>query len=366
MWENSQKLRAALQNHTVVIEKDPPMTCKNAIILGKEMYGAVQVNTLIIASGYLGATGLRYVIRGLRLNQGISCIAIGSNFIDSDELSCCVLKELADLLLGAKFHLRSLIIESNKIEDPGAIALVKSVGDYFLSRYGRLECLSLTQCLIGDPTCYYLGQTIEVNRTLLEIDFSGNKIQCEGAIRIAAGLKCNHTLQKLNLSYNIIGTLGARKLFVAIENNRSLKELNLACNIIQADILPRICQLAESQTGLQELGLLGNKIAQDLTVKHIAFFQRKQEHSAISSLSPKKQLPKRWQTRRDAHVAGPNIRPGKNLKHKNCTTQAILRPYRRRLRDASLTGISSASAVLRSPEYLRDHLTHVAYTHGTM
>ncbi|KNC97964.1 uncharacterized protein SPPG_06952 [Spizellomyces punctatus DAOM BR117] len=107
----------------------------------------------------------------------------------------------------------------------------------------------------------YLGRSLQINRALVYLNLTGNRLGYEGSHEIAEmlqfnaslktlilkdnklgdreaqlfseGLRQNSCLQVLDLSYNEIGDIGAIALGVGLVGNDALKELNLGWNQIR-------------------------------------------------------------------------------------------------------------------------------------
>ncbi len=78
------------------------------------------------------------------------------------------------------------------------------------------------------------------NKTLKEIDLSGNKVRMGGAKIISAVLKSNKTLEKLILDNTDIGDKAALLLVGALKENTIIVDLSLNKNFIRPEILKKI------------------------------------------------------------------------------------------------------------------------------
>ncbi|KAI9093028.1 hypothetical protein DFS34DRAFT_269442 [Phlyctochytrium arcticum] len=123
-----------------------------------------------------------------------------------------------------------------------------------------LKVLDLTQNYVEEGGVF-LGRALQMNRMLVHLDLSGNRLGFEGSHEIAEmlhfngtlkdlilkdnklsdreaglfgeGLRQNSVLQVLDLSHNDIGDLGAIALGAGLASNDALKELNLGWNKIR-------------------------------------------------------------------------------------------------------------------------------------
>ena len=85
---------------------------------------------------------------------------------------------------------------------------------------------------------------------LCEINVSNNKIEDEGAIKIARALVKNSTLQKLDMSHNKITDKGVMLISECLKSNTTLKELNLLKN---RTTVKGLGEMVKVKTGLQKL-----------------------------------------------------------------------------------------------------------------
>lgn len=82
----------------------------------------------------------------------------------------------------------------------------------------------------GNSNARLLGEILDCNSTIEEIDLSNSGIDDDGIVEICKGIGNNKTITKLNLSRNYFGRLGAVHLRKALEQNVSLKNLDLSHN----------------------------------------------------------------------------------------------------------------------------------------
>lgn len=151
----------------------------------------------------------------LELNDD-TCKAIGQAFKKDDSikelnLSNCILTDrgLSRILLGLEINkfLLSLNLTGNRITAIRTICVAE-----FLRRNTHLQNLDLELNQIG--TCFEsfsdLCESLCVNTSLKSLDLRNNELDYFCAKPIARFLKRNYTLQKLDLRWNSIGVFGGR------------------------------------------------------------------------------------------------------------------------------------------------------------
>ena len=113
---------------------------------------------------------------------------------------------------------------------------------------------------IGDEGATALGEALQHNTTLRELNLEGNTIGAEGATALGLTLRHNATLTKLVLGFNNIGDGGATALGLALQLNTTLTDLNLGENNIGDEGAGALGLALQHNTTLRELNLEGNTI----------------------------------------------------------------------------------------------------------
>ena len=112
-----------------------------------------------------------------------------------------------------------------------------------------MRTLSIGHCSISDEGAELLARVLAVNRSLHELDISGNiKI---GVAHIATALQVNTTLRTLNASNCSISDEGAESLARALAVNRSLQKLNISNNEIGDSGIAHIVTAFQTNTTLR-------------------------------------------------------------------------------------------------------------------
>ena len=108
-----------------------------------------------------------------------------------------------------------------------------------LSTSPMLKCLELFYCCVTGKETEILASGLEENKSLVELDLTGNFIDDRGARALGLMLAINTSLKRLNLSKNKpIGIEGSIGLINAMEQNKTLQKL----------ILPSECEPVEFQS----------------------------------------------------------------------------------------------------------------------
>ncbi|TPX59954.1 hypothetical protein PhCBS80983_g02103 [Powellomyces hirtus] len=130
-------------------------------------------------------------------------------------------------VLGNNNALLELDLRSNAIEEGGA-ALGRA-----LQINRTLVSLNLTGNKLGFDASVDLADMLQFNGSLKTLILRDNKLGDKEAQLFAEGLRQNSSLEVLDFSYNAIGDLGAITLGAGVGGNDTLKELNLGWNCIR-------------------------------------------------------------------------------------------------------------------------------------
>ena len=253
----------AFSSETVVSETSH-VAAEEGRKIGALLYKNRQVKTLILSNGALGDDGCACIANSLQFNTRLHSLVLGPNDIGAGGA-----ERIATVLKNHNFSLRCLEIDGNpKIGrdaegenegEEGATALAEAIGDFFFRNYGRLECFALSSCGISDAAAELFGNALFMNRKLLTLDLSRNKISNRGALFIADGLLHNGILWKLDLRENGIGSVGAIALVDAATESRALRWLSLDSNVILEDAANALLGTF-SNSNFQFLGIKGNPL----------------------------------------------------------------------------------------------------------
>ena len=129
-------------------------------------------------------------------------------------------------------------------------------------QYNSISAQGMTSSALGVG----IGESLKVNRTLTELNLSGNDIGSEGMKSLGDALKTNETLKDLKLVRNGIDDLGARFLGDGLKENSSLSVLDLQNNKIDIDGAMKILKaLGKPLRVIESINLSGNSYSYDST-----------------------------------------------------------------------------------------------------
>lgn len=171
--------------------------------------------------------------------------------------------------LASQQQILSVDLSENKIDSKSAEALT-----HFLKRPDcTLATLKMSNADLDDDEVAIFMDALEANRSITEMDVSGNKLggigeksmklkgnKLVGGASIAAALTRNETLHILNLSWNKLGYATALHLGSALSQNSTLLELNLAYNTIKDEGAECIGAALMSNAALTSLNISHNGI----------------------------------------------------------------------------------------------------------
>ena len=126
-----------------------------------------------------------------------------------------------------------------------------------------LKELNMSGNIITSNGAKEIATAIRVNTTLEKLDLSCNRISNDGVSFISDGLKNNNSLQELNISRNEITSEGAQYIAEAIQVNTTLEKINVSCNAISDDGAAAISYSLQFNTSLQELNMSRNEITSE-------------------------------------------------------------------------------------------------------
>ena len=152
-------------------------------------------------------------------------------------------------------RISKLVMFHNDITDRGVTALVE-----MLKENRTLQQLDISGNSIGGGGATALAGMLKENRTLQQLDVSGNSIGGGGATALAGMLKENRTLQQLDVSGNSIGSGGATTLAEKLKENRTLQQLDVSENSIGDGGATVLADMLKENRTLQQLDVSGNSI----------------------------------------------------------------------------------------------------------
>ncbi|KAJ8297785.1 hypothetical protein KUTeg_024316 [Tegillarca granosa] len=239
-----------LENHTIsmkyrVLGPDGAKACAIALVSNST------VHTLDLTGNDIGPLGASYIAELLKENHFINHLSLNENHIGIE---------------GAKLIIK-VVTECDSI-----VALDLSGNDFkeheikpFIELFEEtrnLKSLSLSHNEFREFGNFNqeLGDAIEWNDNLEELDLSWNHIRRKGATTIGESLEMNTCLKKLNVSWNGFYLEGCKALSKALEINKTLQELDLSANRIDKECLDKLLAGLKKNKTLKVLKLAWNPI----------------------------------------------------------------------------------------------------------
>lgn len=130
-----------------------------------------------------------------------------------------------------------------------------------------------------------IGEALLENRTLTDLDLTGNGIGDRGPLVgdiFAKVLWVNTKLRRLNLKGNRLGPTSGRKLADALTRNNSLIELNLCDNRFDGEVGAEYLEALSKNTVLMVLQLDVKEIGEDVHKLIVQEMKRRQPNQEMS------------------------------------------------------------------------------------
>lgn len=124
--------------------------------------------------------------------------------------------------LEANGALRELDVSWNALDASACAHIARG-----LKRNEKLEYLSLAWNGIGDEGGKYIGDSLRTNRSIIELDMSRCRLGCDACMVISEGLRTNDSLTTLRLDHNACGEDGGRHLMHMLLANDCITTLTL-------------------------------------------------------------------------------------------------------------------------------------------
>ena len=278
---NSLKFNNSLQSLNI---SHNSITNKGAIAITK----SIQVNSILqninISKNQISLEGLLYFMEAVKNNCTLQVVNITHNNVTRSgftSIKQCIENSRHPIQIYASWNeiisRNGELLVISKIcifQDPENII---EEDEWSFEDYDHdhiVTCLS--ECLKEDDTLLELNmsknqiirgrekkiiEAIKVNKTLLKLDASFTKIRDEDYISDC--LKINKSLKELNISGNMITSNGAKEIATAIRVNTTLKKLDLSCNKISDDGVGFISDGLKNNNSLQELNISRNEITSE-------------------------------------------------------------------------------------------------------
>eukprot|EP00548_Thalassiothrix_antarctica_P001440 CAMPEP_0194148068 /NCGR_PEP_ID=MMETSP0152-20130528/29938_1 /TAXON_ID=1049557 /ORGANISM="Thalassiothrix antarctica, Strain L6-D1" /LENGTH=429 /DNA_ID=CAMNT_0038849345 /DNA_START=37 /DNA_END=1323 /DNA_ORIENTATION=+ len=113
-----------------------------------------------------------------------------------------------------------------------------------------------------------IGELLELNQGLIEVNVKDNSVESEGISLIANGIRHHSTLERLDLSNSLADRMGKDILLDAMQQNSSIQALNLSGKVLESSTSNKALGVMLRQNGtLKELDLCQNSLQNDEVIE---------------------------------------------------------------------------------------------------
>ncbi|KAK3099994.1 hypothetical protein FSP39_013199 [Pinctada imbricata] len=130
-------------------------------------------------------------------------------------------------------------------------------------RNRKLRTLLVKHSCFREKGGISIGEALEQNSVLTELDLSWNHLRQTGAVAICSGLINNYSLKTLNLSWNGFGMEGCHEMGKSLMQNRTLTDLDLSANRVSFDAFRQLLRGVIRNKSLKTLKIGMNPITTD-------------------------------------------------------------------------------------------------------
>ncbi len=190
------------------------------------MWRCRRVNVMIDLVCSMNLT-LYFVEVNLQANSTITRLDVSFALVENGDAYAAA---VAEALSRGCNHLTTLLMRSNRLGDPAAVALAAMLQ---VHRTRQLCVYVWANCCVacaddGISALAHGGVRCQVNDTLTALDVMGNDIGDVGVGALAAALPDTGTLLLLNLSHNRFGWPGVATVASMLPHNRTLQHLSIS------------------------------------------------------------------------------------------------------------------------------------------
>lgn len=284
-WRVHQHLKRMLGANTLCahgasLDADHASTIAEGLMRNKSLHH------LVIGNAQIGSEGLLSLAEALRENSSLDTLALGRNGIGGDTSDCPAIGILSTVLRTTNFHLKQIVIEDNRIGNEGCVLLGEAIGDFFSSKFCRLQSMVLNRVGMLDDGGEAIGVALTRNRTITSLQLCGNYLSDRTAVSLGEALGQNSCLRELDLADNHIGSEGGLALSRGVGvgsisttsvradgqeittssdsqgrlygGNSTLCRLCLDNNFMREDVWVNFMQSMETNSRLVDISMFGN------------------------------------------------------------------------------------------------------------
>lgn len=225
----------------------------------KAVSGSTSLKRLGLAHNKLGPDGAALLAKSLERNTYLTVLDISMNEIGAAGAEC-----IASVLTNPSSCLRNVQVYGNHLGLAGVRHIIRS-----LQHNKEVRILNIGNNNATDGACAEIGDLLDTNSTLEELDIRLNSISADGVKEMSRhGLQKNTTLRKLIMSGNPIGPVGAEELSKALATRgRSFFQ---CLDVSSCELGPiggmRIGGLIACSISLKEIYLSDNNLDDDAAI----------------------------------------------------------------------------------------------------
>jgi Ran GTPase-activating protein (RanGAP) involved in mRNA processing and transport len=256
-WVGGDQLKAmsnsVLKKNPVSIVRFAMIQCglsdDNMITLGEGLGSNETIRELSLSSNRIGNNGVADLVDGLLLNVTLTRLNLSDNVIGDVGAV-----HIADLLMGT-VSINAINLGLNHITGLGIRSISRS-----LQSNDLLIELELGNNHIGDDGCVFLAEGLRSNKKLRRLGLSYNNIGSDGLKELCEkGLVLNRTLAELDLTGNVFDKSGAEALFHTLKDHKSLTKIDCGSNTkLHVEGITTLAQTLKSRYLVSNLVLTRN------------------------------------------------------------------------------------------------------------
>ncbi len=209
-----------------------------------EVFPALRLLSLDVSNNAIGPEGAAAFCRSRQVRDHLLDLNMADCLIEADGAAAvgAALRES---------HMTRLDLSGNLIGSYGVGAFAKCGLEGNVS----LQTLVLDRNKIDDAGVVAMTSGLSFHLSLSDLSLSENAISARGAAALAEALSCDEQrIQRLNISHNVIGKKGAFEIAAMLAGNKSLLRLDVSHNTLSGSQMDSVLVLSKEQDGIAALG----------------------------------------------------------------------------------------------------------------
>ena len=193
----------------------------------KKLKGTDSVDTLDLSGKNLGVASAVVIASCISINGALTSVDLRGNKLRDKGWGAI----FAAICHNKDSKISAMDASSENISPAGVKLIAEALRT---SVTGGLTKVSLAKNELGEEGTKAICEALEQNKTLKELDISGEKFGksniggTAGAKHVAKMVGINGGLTKLSLAHNMLGEEGTKAICEALEQNKTLKELDIS------------------------------------------------------------------------------------------------------------------------------------------